>query len=227
MTDTTEVTYDEEHWELLRRLRSEAAELMHPLASRHIATITYGSVARGDVSQGSDVDVFIPSPPPPAIIEALVERAGFTLALREIVQATPTYAAKGYLHLDETHSYSFPLVPLRPVELELYGFAGSIGPEQAEADDRVPGVDKRLMLIEPTEAGHRESPVAGREGAVAKMLGVGVITVLDRVRTLRRRERIGRTGVYIKHHLAPGEDFAEAYRRLASRRPPLRRRMRS
>jgi predicted nucleotidyltransferase len=227
MTDTLEVTYTEEHWALLRRLRAEAAELMHPLASRHIAVITYGSVARGDVSPGSDVDVFIPRPPPPAIIEALAEQAGITPAEREIVQATPTYAAKGYLHIDETHSYSFPLVQLRPVELELYGFAGSIGPEKAEAGGRVPGVDKRLMLIEPTDRGHTESPVPGREGAVAKMLGIGVTTVLDRVRTLRRRERIGRTGVYIKHPLAPGEDFAEAYQRLASRRPPLRRRMRS
>jgi predicted nucleotidyltransferase len=227
MTDTIEVTYDEDRWKLLHRLRAEAAELMRPLATRHIASIAYGSVARGDVSPGSDVDIFVPRPPPPAIIEALAEQAGLTPAAREIVQATPTYAAKGYIYLDETHSYSFPLVKLRSVELEFYGFAGSIGPEEAEKGTRVPGVDKRLMLIEPTDRGHTESPVTGREGAVAKRLGVGVTVVLDRVRTLRRRERVGRTGVYLKHLLGPKEDFGDAYQRLASRRPPLRRRMRT
>ena len=103
----------------------------------------------------------------------------------------PTLGGGGFNWIASAAGFA-PAIPTQgPVELELYAFAGSIGPEQAESGDRVPGVDKRLMLIEPTETGHRESPVAGREGAVAKMLGVGVITVLDRVRTLRRRERTG------------------------------------
>ena len=222
-----EVVYDEGRLGLLVGMREEAADLMRPLAAHHLGPVAYGSIARGDVDEGSDIDVFVPRPPAPAILETLIERAGIPVTHRELVQATPTYAPKGYIYVGERRGYSFPLVDLRTVEIEFYGFAGSVNIEQVKASKRVPGVDKRLMLIEPTEAGHRESPVAGREGAVAKMLGVGVITVLDRVRTLRRRERIGRTGVYIKHHLAPGEDFAEAYRRLASRRPPLRRRMRS
>ena len=77
-----------------------------------------------------------------------------------------------------------------------------------------------------TDMGHAESPVPGREGLVAKTLGVGLTAVLDRVRTLRRRDRVGRTGLYLQRTLAPEESFGDVYRQLARRRPPLRRRMR-
>jgi predicted nucleotidyltransferase len=221
-----EVAYDDARWRLLEEMRSEAAELMRPIAAHHLEPIAYGSVARGDVNERSDVDVFVPRPPAPSILEALVERAGIPMTHREIVQATPTYAPKGYIYAGERRGYSFPLVDLRTVELEFYGFAGSVTLDQIEADARVPGVDKRLMLIKPTEGGHIESPVQGREGAVAKTLGIAVTTVLDRVRTLRRRERVGRTGVYLKRALAPGESFGDIYQKLARRRPPMRRRLR-
>ena len=221
-----EVTYDEERWNLLRRLRSEAIDLIRPLSERHLEALAYGSVARGDVSEGSDIDIFIPRPPSPTILGTLIERAGIPVSHREIVQATPTYAAKGYVHVGEDRSYSFPLVELRTAEREFYAFAGSINLSQLEGCVRVPGVDKRLMLIEPTDGGHAEAPVPGREGLVAKTLGVGVTAVLDRVRTLRRRERVGRTGLYLQRALSPEESFGDVYRQLARRRPPLRRRMR-
>ena len=55
---------------------------------------------------------------------------------------------------------------------------------QLKAGVRVAGVDKRLMLIEPTEKGHVESSVIGREEFAAKVLGVSAETVLDRVHAL-------------------------------------------
>ena len=226
MTDNIEVEYTREHWELLGRLRDEAQALTRPLAEAHIEALVYGSIARGDVHTGSDVDVFIPSPPAPTILETLIERKGIETTQREIIQATPTYAAKGYIHADENKSYSFPLVKLRTHEREFYDFAGSLTPKQLRDGGRVPGVDKHLKLIEPTETGHTEAPIQGREGAVAKTLGVGVTIVLDRVRTLQRRERIGRTGVYIKRPLASDETFGDVYQQLARTRPALRRRMR-
>ena len=79
----------------------------------------------------------------------------------------------------------------------------------------MPGVDKRLMLIEPTPRGHVESPVAGREGQVARLLGVDTRIVTERVRTLERRRSVGRTGVFLKHTLEPGEGFGEALHRLS------------
>lgn len=226
MAERVEVEYDEARWLTLRRMRSEAMDLMNPLAAHHVDSLAYGSVARGDVDERSDVDIFIPRPPAPAILEALIEGAGIPVAYREIVQATPTYAPKGYIYVEERRGYSFPLVDLRTVELEFYGFAGSVKIDQMEGGARVPGVDKRLMLIEPTEKGHVESTITGREGEVAKTLRIGVATVLDRVRTLRRRERVGRTGVYLKRMLAHGEGFWDVYMELAMHRPPLRRRLR-
>jgi predicted nucleotidyltransferase len=226
MIGINEVIYDEVHWSLFEKIRKEANELMRPLAENHIRAIAYGSIARGDISETSDVDIFIPKPPPPAIIESLAERAGHEITIREIVQATPTYAAKGYIYFDEKRSYSFPLVDLRTIELEFYSFAGSTTVKQTEKGERVIGVDKRLMFIEPTQEGHLESLVQGREGTVAKRLGISVSVVLDRVRTINRRKRVGRTGVYLKHPLGPGESFGEAFRKLSRRRPALRRRLR-
>jgi len=226
VSDRVEVVYDEGRWGLLAGMREEAADLMRPLAAHHLGPVAYGSIARGDVDEGSDIDVFVPMPPAPAILETFIERAGIPVTHRELVQATPTYAPKGYIYVGERRGYSFPLVDLRTVEIEFYGFAGSVNIEQVEAGERVPGVDKRLMLIEPTESGHVESPIQGREGAVAKVLGISAASVLDRVRTLRRRERHGRTGVYLKRPLAPGESFSDVYNTLAKRKPPLRRRMR-
>lgn len=226
MTERVEVAYDEERWQLFRQMRSEATEMMHFLATRHIDAMAYGSIARGDVSEGSDIDIFIPRPPSHTLIEAALERSGTPVTEREIVQATPSYAAKGYIYIDERRSYSFPMVELRTVELEFYGFAGSVDASQIESGVRVPGVDKRLMLIEPTDQGHVESPVPGREGVVAKMLGISVAVVLDRVRTLRRRRRVGRTGVFLKRTLAHEESFGEVFEHLSRTRPAVRRRLR-
>jgi predicted nucleotidyltransferase len=199
---------------------------MKPLADRHIQTLAYGSIARGDVNPTSDIDIYTPSPPAPSLLQTLMEAQGIHPTHREIVQATPAYAAKGYIHVAENRSYSFPLVPLNTREAEFYGFAGSITPRQLRENTRVPGVDKRLMLIQPTPEGHTETPIQGIEGTVAKTLGIGTAAVQDRVRTLRRRQKIGRTGVYLKHTLTPEESFGDTYQQLARTRPALRRRTR-
>jgi len=201
--------------------------MMHPLVSNNIEAIAYGSIARGDVSEDSDIDVFLPRPPTATIIETTLERHNVAFAEREIVQATPSYVAKGYIYVDERRSYSFPLVDMRTVELEFYSFAGSVNARQIDGGVRVPGVDKHLMFIEPTARGHVEFSVTGREGVVAKDLGISATTVLDRVRTLRRRDRIGRTGVFIKRTLAPEESFGEVFQQLSMDRPAVRRRLRA
>jgi predicted nucleotidyltransferase len=226
LTEQIEVRYDEERWKLLEKIRSEAYWMIRPLTAHNIQTLAYGSVARGDVSEGSDIDIFIPRPPSPIIVEAILERSGIASTEREIVQATPSYAAKGYIYIGERRSYSFSLVDLRSVEIEFYGFAGSVDASQIEECIRVPGVDKKLMLIVPTESGHLESPVTGREGEVAGILGINVAVVLDRVRTLTRREEIGRTGVFLSRNLAPDEGFGEVFQELSRQRPAIRRRLR-
>ena len=225
MSDRTEVSYGEERWALLRSLRGEASTLMRPLASAHIDCLAYGSLARGDVKPTSDGDIFLPSLPSPELVEAALERVGIHASEREIIQATPGYAAKGYVYTSERRGYSFSLVPLLPAERDFYSFAGSVSLKQVEENSRVHGVDKRLMFIEPTPKGHVESPVAGREGEVARLLGVDVRIVMERVRTLERRRAVGRTGVYLKHILEPDEGFGEALHRLSLSRPAVRKRL--
>ncbi len=221
-----QVVYTDNHWNTLRRLRDEAASMMKPLVDAHIFCIVYGSIARGDVSETSDIDVYLPSPPSPTIIEATLESAGIRYNSREIVQATPSYAAKGYIYLDELKSYSFPLVPLRASEEDFTGFAGRINYDQLKDDTRVPGVNKELIFIEPNITGYTETPIRGIEGLVAKKLGVDTLIVSQRQRILERRERVGRTGVYIKRELAPSESFSSVFNDLTRGDSAIRRRLR-
>ncbi len=224
--ERVEVVYSEKHWSLLRELRERAIEIMKALEEANLNCLTHGSIARGDVSTNSDIDVFIPSPPSSFLIESALERAGIGVEKRILVQATPSYAAKGYIELDPRQVVSFPLMKLRPVEGDFYRFGGETTLKTLRDNQRVIGVDKRLMLIEPTAKGHIESSVVGREGAVAKMLHVSVETVLDRVRALLRRDEVGRTGVFIKRELSPTETFEMVLEQLADENPAVRRRRR-
>ena len=221
-----QIIYFEEHWSNLRDLREIAVNMMKPLIEAHIYCIVYGSIARGDVTATSDIDVYISTPPSPTLIEATLESAGIKISSREIVQATPSYAAKAYIYIDDLRSYSFPLVPLRPDEEDFTGFAGRINYEQLLNNIRVPGVNKNLLLIEPNELGHIETPIEGIEGIVAKKLGVDTRIVFQRERTLKRREKVGRTGVYIKRQLAPDESFGAVFNQLAKSDSAIRRRLR-
>jgi predicted nucleotidyltransferase len=227
LPEVLEVIYSAEHWALLKRLRAKALQLMEALAKFNIEAITHGSIARGDVTEKSDVDAFIPNPPSSFLIETALEQAGIPVNRRLIVQATPTYAMKGYIEIDEKTSVSFPLMKMRKIEREFYKFGGEITIENLRADVRVAGVDKRLMLIEPTEKGHRESGIVGREEHVAKILKISVETVLDRVHALLRRDEIGRTGVFIERELTEGETFEFALKKLAEENPAVRRRLKT
>jgi len=225
LPEVLEVVYSAEHWALLKRLRAKALQLMEALAKFNIEAITHGSIARGDVTEKSDVDAFIPNPPSSFLIETALEQASIPVNRRLIVQATPTYAMKGYIEIDEKTSVSFPLMTMRKIEREFYKFGGEITLENLKANMRVAGVDKRLMLIEPTEEGHRESGIVGREEHVAKILKISVETVLDRVHALLRRDEIGRTGVFIERELTEGETFELALKKLAKENPAVRRRL--
>ena len=224
--ERVEVLYSEKHWSLLLELRERTIEIMKALEKANLNCLTHGSIARGDVSTKSDSDVFIPSRPSSFLIESALERAGIGVDKRILVQATPSYAAKGYFEIDPRRAVSFPLMKLRPVERDFYRFGGEATLQTLRNNERVIGVDKRLMLIEPTSQGHIESSVVGREGAVAKLLRVSVETVLDRVRALLRRDEVGRTGVFIKRELSPTETFETVLEQLADENPAVRRRRR-
>ena len=221
-----EVVYDKNHWKLLKQLRSRTIQIMKILSNCNLRPIVHGSIARGDVSKTSDIDVFLPDPPSSFVIETALERSGLQAYLRTIIQATPLYALKGYIELSQQISLSFPLVKLRPVEKDFYRFGGEATLSTIKENRRVLGVDKRLMLIEPTAKGHVESAIVGQEKEVARLLGVSPSTVLDRVRALLRRDEIGRTGVFVQKELTQDETFEQAMKKLADQNPAVRRRIR-
>ncbi|MEM2936443.1 MAG: nucleotidyltransferase domain-containing protein [Candidatus Bathyarchaeia archaeon] len=223
--ESLEVVYDEKQWRLIGELRAQAIQIMEALERFHLQSIVHGSIARGDVSEKSDIDVFLPDPPSSFIIENALERAGIPLNRRLVVQATPLYAVKGHIEINEQNSVSFPLTRLRPVERGFYKFGGEATLTMLKENLRVPGVDKRLMLIEPTPRGHMESTILGREEAAAHLLGVSLEVVLDRVRALLRRDEVGRTGVFIKRELQPDETFEIVLKKLADQNPAVRRRL--
>jgi hypothetical protein len=220
-----EVNYSKEHWRLLAELRGKAMEVMKCLQKHNIVSITHGSIARGDVSAKSDIDIFVPNPPSSFIIENALESCGFRVNRRFVVQATPSYAMKGYLQIDEQRCVSFPLMKLRSVERDFYKFGGEIDLTALENNLCIKGVDKRLMLIEPTPKGHIESAILGREQTVANLLGVSIETVLDRVHALLRRDKTGRTGVFIERELTANETFEMVLKQLADQNPAVRRRL--
>lgn len=223
--DRVEVVYPQPRWRLFKRLRERAKKLMLALQEKGIKSIVHGSVARGDVKENSDVDVVVLYQIPSYRVELALEEAGFRPLRREIVMATPWHLPKAQVYLDEDYLTTFPLLEPKPAELEFYHFGGALDLEQVEEGVRVAGVDKRLMLIEPTPQGHVESPIKGREAEVAKRLGVGLAIVRERVKVLTRRVDVGHTGIFVKRELAPHENFEGVFRELVKNNPSIRLRL--
>jgi predicted nucleotidyltransferase len=223
--ERSEVIYNKKHWELLKELRSKAIQIIMALENSNILSIVHGSIARGDVSEKSDIDVFLPDPPSSFAIETALERVDICVNRRIVVQATPFYAVKGYIEVDKQQCVSFPLVKLRHVERDFYKFSGEASLLTLRKEMRVSGVDKRLMLIDPTPKGHVESSIVGREETVSHVLGISLNTVLDRVHALLRRDKVGRTGVFIERELSPNETFEMVLKKLADQNPAVRRRL--
>jgi len=223
--ERVEVVYNAKQWKLLSRLRAKTLEIMETLEYDNIYSIVHGSIARGDVSTKSDIDVFLAEPPSSFVIETVLERAGLSINRRFLVQATPSYAVKGYIELEPQRVVSFSLLKLRPTEQEFYRFSGEASLQTLRDNFRVTGVDKRLMLIEPISKGHVESTIVGREETVAHLLHISVDTVLDRVHALLRRDEVGRTGVFIERELSPDETFEMVLKKLADQNPAVRRRL--
>jgi predicted nucleotidyltransferase len=66
----------------------------------------------------------------------------------------------------------------------------------------------------------------GIEGIVAKKLGIDIRIINQRIRILKRRNKVGRTGVYIKRMLEPDESFGTVFNELVASNPAIRRRLR-
>ena len=212
-----EVIYDDKRWKLLEEKRRIALRIMEILAScGYTQTLVHGSVARGDVSEKSDVDVVVVDTIPPSLIELCLERNGLYVYSRVIVQPTPAHTPKVYIYLDlqELVSVTVPLAHLSIVEYEFYKFSGSLGLEGIRKNIRVAGVNKKLFMIEPTPRGHVEYSILGIEYVAARKLGVSIEVVKDRVEALRRRDSTGRTGLFIEKEVPPDESLESVIKKL-------------
>lgn len=221
--ESKEVIYDKARWELLDSLRSKALSVMRALYKEGLEGKVHGSVARGDVNPKSDIDIIIPEPVHSFIIEEAFTKSGFPIERRELSQATPVHTVKATIYLDQTLKVTFPLIPLRGKEREFYKFGGEASISEIEFGTRVPGIDKRLMFILPTDYGHIERSVLSHEAEAARIVGVSLEVVLERVRVLKRRDQIGRTGIFFKRILQEDETFEGALSERLSKDPSLRR----
>jgi len=221
-----EVRYTEDRWKLLQRKRMRAKETISILKDAGLVSFVYGSIARGDVEESSDVDVVIPRPTlPHSLIEEMVSKELGDPLCREIVQATPQSTPKYYIYYSDNTTISMPIGRLREREEEFYKFGGMLDLRGITANLRVPGVSKELKLIYPTNFGHVEYPVVGNEEIVAKILGVSRYTVDERVRVLTKRRVLGTTGLYVNYRLQPDENFEEALRKLKMTKKGFRNRL--
>ncbi|TFG09987.1 nucleotidyltransferase [Candidatus Thorarchaeota archaeon] len=216
---TRRIVYDDQHWQVFRDFRDAAEDRMLRLEEGGIRCLVYGSVARGDVTERSDIDLLIPDRIPSYRIELLVGKG----IRRELVQATPSSVLKGHLYLDYRTTITFPMFRMMSREREFYEWGGTIDLEQVREGARVPGVDKRLILIIPTEDGHIERGVVGYEARTARELNVSIEIAKERVRVLTRRDSVGRTGVYLTHQVPEDSTYEAEAKHLIDRDPALRR----
>jgi len=217
----TKVRYREEDWRLLKELRSRALKVIKPLVRACLDPVVYGSVARGDVSFSSDVDVALLHPVAPCVVEEALRREGLEITGKEVVQATPQHAPKAYLYVLAGGEVivSFPLVKLSEAEVNFYTFGGKIGVEGLLEGRRVSGVNKSLKVIIPVSDGHLEFPLLGNELETSKVTGIPISIIEERKRMLLRRRTCRRSGVFVRMVLGPDEPIEVAVRELATRSP--------
>lgn len=224
-----EIVYSQSRWTLLNRLQKKALEIMSVLSSWRLDPAIYGSVCRGDVKSSSDIDIIIPYVISSNKVELALTMSNFKIFSRTIEQATPSHAIKAHLYLDieEKLCVTFPLLSFRTLELEFYRFGGSLDLPSLTLNKRVPGCNRKLKLIQPTILGHIEFPVIGYETEAAKVIGVSLEIVKERVRVLTRRKKIGRTGLVLSERLGEDEVFEDVLRRLTASNPIVKRRVKA
>jgi hypothetical protein len=219
------VRYSEEHKKLLKNKRDQAKKLLKFFIRENLTGYVYGSIARGDIHQNSDIDIIFLYRIPPYKIEFILNKNNIKKYNREIIAATPSDAVKLYIHISELISITIPLTKLSKNNLEFYDFGGKIDYKQLKKNARVPGIDKRLVLIRPTEEGHEEFSIINQESIAAKIVGVSIDTINERKNVLLRREKYGRTGVFLKRELALNETVEGALKKIAEENRIIRKKI--
>ena len=217
------VIYTENDWNLLHFKRKRAIELLKMFQAFN--AYIYGSIARGNVHSESDIDIILLNKIPSFQIELILEKNGFSNLYREIIIATPQDSIRLYIHLNELECITLPITDLNKNNLQFYDFGGKANLMQLKDDIRVPGIDKRLVLIKPIPQGHEELSVINNEPIAAKEIGINIEYLYERKNVLLRREQHGRTGVFFKRILDINESIEEVIRKLATKHTIIRKKL--
>jgi len=219
------VIFTESDWTLLEEKRRTSLKLLNLFESEGIKAFIYGSIARGDVHQDSDIDIIIPQMVPSYQIEYILQKNGFSNYFREILMATPKDSIKLYIYLSELESITIPLSRFDKKSIEFYDFGGRIDFRGLKSNIRVPGIDKRLVLIKPTLKGYEEYSIIGNEHIAAKDLNISLATIMDRKKILLKREKYGKTGVFLKRQLNINESTEDVLKKLADKKSIIRKKL--
>lgn len=219
------VKYSKKQWTLLEEKRERAKSLLELFEKNNLSPYVYGSTARGDVHENSDIDVIFLHRVPAYKIEFILNQNGYNHYNREIIMATPGDSIKLYIYLNELTAITIPLTKLNKTSLEFYDFGGKINYDYIIKKKRVPGIDKRLVLIRPLPDGHEEMSIIDQESIAAKEVGVSIETINERKRVLIRREKHGRTGVFLKRELSMKETPEGVLEKLARNNSIIRKKM--
>ncbi|MFX0084917.1 MAG: nucleotidyltransferase domain-containing protein [Candidatus Hodarchaeota archaeon] len=212
--------YTEEEKQILSELRERALEILHTLENNSIHAFVHGSIARGDISQTSDIDIYIPIKVPSYQIDLVDE---FAKADRQIIMGTPNSVIKAVLTKHDGVSISFPLSQPKERESEFYKFSGLLYLEDLLQERRIAGVNKKLLLIEPEGEGYWKSSVHANRKRTIEILGLSQRIIDERIRVLERRDIIGRTGMFLDYNLHPNENFDQALKKISDRNVIVRR----
>ncbi|KKN42322.1 hypothetical protein LCGC14_0714410 [marine sediment metagenome] len=219
------IIYSEREWLLLEEKRNSAYKLLEIFFNEGIYPFVYGSIARGNIHEDSDIDIIFLQEIPPFQIEYILNKNGYINYFREIIMATPSDSLKLYIYLSELESITLPLSKLDTNGTEFYNFSGIINLNQLKSGVRVVGIDKRLVLIKPNSQGHEEISIIGNEAIFAKEFNININVINERKRVLLRREKYGRTGVFLKEKIQMNETTEEVLKKLASRKSIVRKKL--
>lgn len=220
------IIYSQEDWNMLKAKRTRAKELLTLFNEEGLHPHVYGSVARGDVNLNSDIDIAFINQVPSYLIEFILYKNGFTQNFREIIVATPRDPIKLYLYLSELECISLPLSKLDKSSVEFYDFGGKLDLGGLKKNERLPGVDKRLVYIKPNAKGHEELSLINNQAMVAKDLAIHIDTVSERIAVLSRREKHGRTGVFLKRRLNINESVEDVLKKISKKNSIVRKKLR-
>lgn len=219
------VIYSEDHWSLLKAKRTRAIELLDMFVKEGLNPFVYGSTARGDINSNSDIDIIFPKLIQPFHVEYILNKQGVENYFREIIMATPNDTIKLYIYLSELESITIPLSKFDKKSIEFYDFGGKVDIEKLRNNIRIPGIDKRLILIKPTSNGHEELSIINNEHIAAKEVNVSIDTIIERRNVHLKREKYGKTGVFLKQPIEIHESTEAVLKRLARKKSVIRKKL--